>query len=112
MARRINRRRVRLAGIIVALVGIGPAVELLPGALERETHAADNPRPALESPTAAPLEGTTAAPAAPIVVASTKTWIKYVELAIRILALLLAWLTKPEPKPNPQATRRRCPTSG
>ncbi len=87
-----TRRRVLLFVLLaVAVGGLAPLTDLLDGDGTAATAAAastigpgsGNP----ESPTAAPAP--TAAPV--IVVARTESLVKYLDLVIRLLTLLVAW---------------------
>lgn len=108
MARDRIRRPVCLAALVLAIVGLGPIAGLVaPAAIPVADPGQVNPAPALESPR---LE----APADPrpqlvVVESRTADWVKYIDLVIRVLALVLAWLTAPKPPPEPTRTPVRQP---
>lgn len=109
MSENHNRPRtqyVALAACLVAMIGIIPFVA---APIAKQVQ----PEPAAQLLASTTIPGDRTEPtslATPIVVeVRISDWVKYVDLAIRVLAVLLAWLTgnRPPKPPDSTSSRRR-----
>lgn len=106
---RPSRRTVTLLAILVAAVGLLPLADLV--------SARDDPGQAAaaalgaELPKADPQGESFTSSERPVVVvlARQEDWVKYIDLVIRVLAVVLAWFlgSKPAPAPAPSPTPAR-----
>lgn len=99
-----RRYWVTLAACAVAAGAAGPLIGARPRAV-----AAAPPGAAALAPTSASSPDVRPATARPplVVELRTETWSRYIDLAIRVLAVVLAWLTgQPRKTPTPPGTRR------
>lgn len=104
---RPSRRTVTLLAIIVAVVGLRPLADLLgaPRNLQGEAAAAlGGAADPSDLPSPADLE---AHRPTILVLARQEDWVKYIDLIIRVLAVVLAWFLggKPEPAPPKPVSR-------
>lgn len=98
---RPSRRTVTLLAILVAAVGLLPLADVLSDRGNPDAAAAA--ALGAELPKADPQGDALATAERPVVVvlARTEDWVKYIDLVIRVLAVVLAWFLGSKPAPAP-----------
>lgn len=94
---RFPHPRVAFLALAVALLGLAPLGMRQTGRLEAPNPpAVDGPGLSLDDLADQARGPELGLPAVEVRI-STDTWVRYLDLAIRVLALIVAWLTAPKP---------------